>query len=106
MKSLARSYVWWPHLDYDIVTKVRHCHICQTIRPSPSKASLHSWEWASRPWARLHIDQAGPFHGKRFLVVIDAHSKLIDVQIVKSTSSGATITVLRNLLPHMASQNT
>ena len=76
MKSLARSYhVWWPHLDSDIVTKVRHCHICQTNRPSPPKAPLHPWEWPSRPWARLHIDHAGPFHGKPFLIVVDAHSK-------------------------------
>ena len=28
MKRLARSYVWWSHLDSYIVTKIRHCHIC------------------------------------------------------------------------------
>ena len=110
MKSLARSYVWWPHLDSDIVNKVRHCHICQNNRSSPPKAPLHPWEWPSRPWARLHIDHAGPFHGKFFLVV-DAHSKWIDVQIVKSTSSDSTIAVLRYLfathgLPeHIVSDN-
>ena len=69
MKSLARSYVCWPHLDYDIVTKVSHCHICQTNHSSPLKAPLHPWEWCTRPWARLHIDHTGPFHGKLFLVL-------------------------------------
>ena len=60
-----------------------------------------------RPWTRLHIDHAGPFHGKLFLVVVDAHSKWIDVQIVKSTASNSTIAVLRYLFAtHMAFQKT
>ena len=108
MKSLARSYIWWSHLDSDIVTKVRHCHICQTNRPSPLKAPLHPWDLPTRPWARLHIDHAGPFHGEFFLAVVDAHSKWIDVQIVKSISSDSTISVLRILfvLPeHIVSDN-
>ena len=97
MKSLARSYIWWSHLDSDIVNKVRHCHICQTNHPSPPKAPLHPWDLPTRPWARLHIDHAGPFHGEFFLAVVDAHSKWIDVQIVKSISSDSTISVLRIL---------
>ena len=36
------------------------------IRRSPAPAPLHPWEWPSRPWARLHIDHAGPFQGKLF----------------------------------------
>ena len=42
MKSLAHSYVWWPKLDADIVSKVQRCEICCL---SPSKAPLHPWEW-------------------------------------------------------------
>ena len=26
-----------------------------------TKAPLHSWEWPSQPWSRLHLDFAGPF---------------------------------------------
>ena len=75
------------------------------------KGSLHPWEWPTRPWARLHIDNAGPFHGKHILAVVDTHSKWIDVQIVKSTSSESTIAVLRYLfathghLEHIVSDN-
>ena len=36
--SLARSYVWWPHLVSDIFNKVRHCHICQNNHSSAPKA--------------------------------------------------------------------
>ena len=78
---------------------------------SPPKAPLHPWKWPCKPWARLHIDHAGSFRGRVFLVVVDAHSKWIIVQIVKSTSSDSKIAVLRNLfaihgLPkHIVSDN-
>ena len=82
MESLSHSYVWWPGIDSDIVKRVIGCNICQLNRPSPSKASLHPWEYPSRPWAWIHIDHAGPFISKMFLIVIDAHTKWIDVEIV------------------------
>ena len=66
--------------------------------PDESKfSSTSSSSPMGRPWARLHIDHAGPFQGKLFLVVVDAFSKWMDVSIVPSTSSSATITVLRSL---------
>ena len=58
---------------------------------------LHPWEWPSRPWARVHIDHAGPFQGKLFLLLVDAHSKWMEVHIVPSTSAEATIAKLRNI---------
>ena len=42
-------------------------------------------------------DHAGPYHGKLFLVLVDAHSKWIEVQTVNSTSAESTIAVLRSL---------
>ena len=97
MKGLARSYVWWPGLDADITELVKRCDVCQSHRPNPPRAMLHPWEWPKRPWARLHIDHAGPFQGKLFLIVVDAHSKWIQVQSVSSTSAKASITALRLL---------
>ena len=40
---------------------------------------MHPWEWPERPWERIHLDYAGPFLGKMFLVVVDAHSKRMEV---------------------------
>ena len=97
MKALARSYVWWLGMDAAIVAKIRDCQMCQENRSNPAKAPLHPWEWPSRPWTRLHIDHAGPFLGKTYLVVVDAHSKWIDVSIVNSTSSECTIKQLLKL---------
>ena len=95
--SLARSYVWWPGMDNDIVTTVQHCDSCQKHRLSPKEAPLHLWEWPSHPWSRVHIDHAGPFQGKLFLVLVDAHSKWIEVHIVPSTSAASTIAKLRDI---------
>ena len=75
MKSLARSYIWWPGMDTDIVTLVKNCNICQESRNAPSVAPLHPWEWPSHPWSRIHVDFAGPFLGKMYLVLVDSHSK-------------------------------
>ena len=58
---------------------------------------MHVWEWPKKPWSRIHVDHAGPFQEKTILVVVDAHSKWIEAVTVPSTSSTATIKVLRNL---------
>ena len=97
MKRIARSVVWWPGIDVDIEKKVKNCIECQVNQKSPAPAPLHMWEWPSRPWSRLHIDYAGPFMGKMFLVVVDAYSKWLDVQVVPSATSQNTINVLRSL---------
>ena len=56
MRSLARSYVWWPKMDSQIERTVQRCPSCQAHRKAPLEAPLHPWEWPDRPWARLHLD--------------------------------------------------
>ena len=50
------------------------------------------------PWARLHLDYAGPVQGKMILVLIDAHSKWIEAVCTPSATSSAVIEELRTLL--------
>ena len=95
MKALARQYVWWPCLDKDIEEKVQCCSTCQSNRVSPPVAPLHPWEWPSRPWSRVHLDFAGPFLGHMFLIMVDAHSKWIEVHVMASSTSSATIENVR-----------
>ena len=97
MKALARMYVWWPGIDKDIESLVRSCQECQSYQSSPPVAPLHPWVWPGTPWSRLHIDFAGPFLGHNFLVVIDAHSKWIEVLPMSITTSSAVIEELRVL---------
>ena len=99
-KSLARSYVWWPGLDHDIVELVKNCGKChgnEQNQKQPPEAPLHPWEWPGQPWSRLHVDYAGPFQGEMFLVLVDAYSKWLEVHVMKSTTSTATIEKLREI---------
>ncbi len=40
---------------------------------------------------RIHLDFAGPFLGRMFLIIVDAHSKWPEVEIMPSTTSTQTI---------------
>ena len=97
MKALARSYVWWPGMDQEIVKKVKGCNKCQANQSAPAEAPLHPWEWPGLPWSRIHIDYAGPYKGEMFLVVVDAYSKWLEVHRMKSITSTATIEKLREM---------
>ena len=91
MKALARSYVYWPGIDKDIERLVSDCATCQEHRNVPPSTELHPWEWPDKPWSRLHADFAGPFLGNMFLILVDAHSKWMDIYTMSSITSEATI---------------
>lgn len=97
INSLARGFVWWPGMDHELEELVKSCPSCQVNQKSPTVAPLHPWEWPQRPWTRLHIDYAGPFQGKMFLITVDAYSKWIDAQVVSAATSYTTIEHLRSL---------
>ena len=97
MKSLSRMFVWWPGLDQEVEDLVKSCQVCQLHRNSPPPAPLQPWIWPSQPWARIHMDYAGPFLGHRFLIVVDAHSKWIEAFTMPTITSSATIEKLRVL---------
>ncbi len=96
MKSLARNYVWWPKLDKDVEDLVRHCETCQMNQRRPKKAVPHPWRPAQNPWERVHVDFAGPFMGRMWMLLVDAYSKWIEVLDMRSnTKSDNVIKKLR-----------
>ena len=97
MKALARSHFWWPGVDKDIEELVKSCSACQSVKHAPVKAPLHPWAWPTVPWDRVHVDFAGPFAGKMFLLVVDAHSKWPEVCIMSTTTATKTVNVLREI---------
>ncbi|XP_063215713.1 uncharacterized protein K02A2.6-like isoform X1 [Bacillus rossius redtenbacheri] len=96
-KMVARSYMWWPGMDRDIEQMVGQCAICQQQRANPPKVKEVKWAPESEPWVRLHMDFLGPFQGKVFLIVVDAHSKWPEVKAMHNMSSGAVIQALREI---------
>ena len=95
MKSLARGYVWWPGMDRQIEACVKGCVACQSSRKGPPPTPMHPWVWPEKPWSRVHIDYAGPFEGRTFLLLIDAHSKWLEIHLSHSSTSSSIIELLR-----------
>ena len=105
MKAVARSYVFWPSIDSDIEDLVRRCSRCALVAKSPVKTTLSSWPIPGQPWSRIHMDYAGPFKGKYFLVIVDALTKWPEIYCVNSATASNTINKLRESsarfgLPH------
>ena len=97
MKAISRSQVWWPSVDKAIEQTVQDCKACQEMRAQPPPSPLTPWPWPTNPWERIHIDFAGPFMGSMFVVVVDAHSKWLEVIRMTTTSASKTVEVLRDL---------
>ena len=97
MKALARTVAWWPGIDKDIESRVKECSPSQETQNRPVKAPLNPWEWPCIPWTRLHIDYAEPSMGKMFLVLVDAISKWLEVEMVDTATSASTIERLRKI---------
>ena len=99
MKSIARQFVWWPGIDSDIESTSKSCHTCAIHRDNPAVAPLHPWIFPEKPWQRIHIDLAGPFHHNMWLIVVDAYSKWPEVvQLGKDTTSSKIISHLREII--------
>jgi len=75
---------------------VRSCQSCQLQQSTPAPTPIQPWSWPTRPWSRLHLDYAGPIEGKMILVLIDAHSKWIEVMVTPTSTSTVVIEELRD----------
>ena len=82
MKAIAWSYFWYPGLDKGIEDCGQYCVSCQAVKNAPSVAPLHPWLWQAHPWQWIHVDFAGPFMGKTYLLVVDAHSKWPEIIVL------------------------
>ena len=97
MMSLGCMFVRWPGFDQQVEEIVHGSDLYERSCAAPPAAPLHPRVWPFWPWARLHCDYAGPFLGHRFLVVMDAHSKWLEVFPMTSTTATSTVEKLRVL---------
>ena len=93
MKSLARQFIWWPNINQEIEQVGKSCRKCCESRENPPNAPLHPWEFPERPWQRLHVDLAGPFLNKMWLIVMVAHSQWPEVFHLSQNSTSASVIV-------------
>lgn len=97
MKALARQYVYWKNIDHDIEVFVKNCSGCKQVRKMPPKTNNHPWIYPETPWHRVHLDFAGPFMNTYFLLIVDAHSKWLEVFQMYAITTSKTIKILREV---------
>ncbi|XP_060882065.1 uncharacterized protein K02A2.6-like [Metopolophium dirhodum] len=91
MKSLARSYFWWPGMDKEIENITQNCDNCLNVRQNPPKSIISPWKWPEKPWTRVHCDFLGPFQNKYFFVIVDATTKWLEIFQVNSMTAEIVI---------------
>ena len=74
---------------------VGQCQRCKEQQPEAISAPLQPWKWSSSPWNRIHIDHAGPFLNSTFFIIVDSHTKWVDIFQVPLTSSTINIQCLQ-----------
>ncbi|GFX73306.1 uncharacterized protein K02A2.6 [Trichonephila clavipes] len=87
MKAIARSFVYWKNIDNDIEEAAKNCVDCVRYKADPPKSKVHYWEYPSMPWERIHVDFAGPIFEHTFFLIVDAHSKWLEVYPMKVTTT-------------------
>ncbi|XP_008182275.1 uncharacterized protein K02A2.6-like [Acyrthosiphon pisum] len=95
MKSMARSYFWWPSIDSDIERTAKSCTLCLESRPEPQKCILTKWPKSLHVFERIHLDYLGPINNKMFLIIIDSYSKWPEVFEVDNADTFNTLEKLK-----------
>ena len=61
------------------------------------KIPLYQLEPPAQPWQHIHVDFAGPFKNKMWLLAVDAFSKWPEIHSMESTTAETTIKHLRQI---------
>lgn len=96
MCALARSHCYWKGMEKDIKEVTDNCNECLMEKRNPQKTMAHSWVYPSTPWYRIHVDFAGPIRGTYLLIIVDVHSKWLEVYTVNKITSKITIECLQD----------
>lgn len=94
-KALARSIVWWPSLNQDIVTLCNNCTPCTVVNLKRTKEYI-PWPPATSPFQRVHIDFFD-YKNLSFLLICDAYSRWLQIVPMQSTTAESVIAQLLNV---------
>lgn len=92
VKSVSRSYVWWPGIDRNIEDFVNSCVPCQALQNGP-KAIFTKWRETTYPFERIHVD----FCKIGSITILVLFSKWIDCKIMKKTDAKTVCEELRQI---------
>ena len=90
MKSLMRSFVYWPSMDQDITNMVETCK-GYDLAAKPPLITHKPWPKSEQQWSRIHIDNAWPLEDFNYLIAIDSFSKWPEVLRCSKPTTATTI---------------
>ena len=64
MKSIARTHVWWPHIDQHIERIAKSCDACQRNKKAPPYSVVTSMDMAIQAHAKSSRRFCRSFYGK------------------------------------------
>ena len=103
----AAQYLWWPHMNKDIVNLAEECRSCtrygKNVKYLISKNTSKPLPLLTQPGQEVQLDYAGPIENQKgkkiyLLVAIDRFSKFPSVEVTKSTSGKCTVKFLRSYI--------
>lgn len=93
MKEIAKSFVWWPRINTQLINITDRCVICQEHRRNPH-CTYRPWPVPTKHWERVHIDYA-EINGQYFFLMVDAWSRWPEIFVVNSLSAAELIRCTR-----------
>ena len=94
--SLARTCVYWPGMEADVMDYIRRCVTCIDNAKIPVE-TLHPHEVPAGPWIKIGMDFFQDDSGQKFLIVADYFSKFPFIFPVTLTHHQKTLRYLRDL---------
>ena len=88
----ARTVLFWPYMQKDIINHLSSCHPCAEFKIKQKPEPL-SHDVAMLPWHSLTLDNF-EFKGTHYLIVYDYFSRFIIVKKSESLSARSTICLL------------
>ncbi|KAF6022082.1 hypothetical protein EB796_019610 [Bugula neritina] len=94
-QARARRAIWWPGMSKQIKEMVQGCRQCRINSPTPVEP-LQPSTLPSKPWIKLGADLF-EFQKKNYLLVVDYHSRYIEVRRLDSLSSAFTVDKVKSI---------
>ena len=94
--SLARTCLYWPRMEADIVDYIKQCVMFIDNSKMPVE-TLHPHEVPTRPWVKLGMDFFQNDSGNKFLIIVDYLSKFPFIFPVAMTHHNKMLRYLRDL---------
>lgn len=86
MKKRAKEMVYWQGINKAIETVAATCHLCQTFQNQKCKEPMISHPIPSLPFQKVGCDLLD-FAGRSYLVLMDYHSKWIELKRISNKTS-------------------